>query len=199
MKTVFKKHPLLQMSALLVSATTVLLFATPMGSVARAENFFTLRQLLSSHFQDSTRVSYDRVRPTPGLRTEIRSRARSAAKDEYVVYVARTGEHIDGYALFDQERGQHEMIDIATFFDAAGRVTDVEVVAYREAYGDGIRSTRFRRQFVGRDASSSFAAGRDVDVVSGATLSSGAMTRAVARAAIIVRAARQHQAAVAHR
>ena len=39
--------------------------------------------------------------------------------------------------------------DFATFFDCDGRVTRVEVVAYREPYGDGIRSQRFRKQFVG--------------------------------------------------
>jgi len=199
MKTSINKRPILQVPSLLVTAMMTLLFASLVGSVARAETFFTLRELLGSHFHDSTQVGYDRVRPAPGLRAEIQQRTGSAPKTEYVVYVARTGEHIDGYALFDQERGQHELIDIASFFDATGHVTDVQVVAYREAYGEGIRSTRFRRQFVGRDAHSSFSTGRDVDVVSGATLSSGAMTRAVARAALLVRAARQHQAAVAHR
>jgi len=199
MKTIFMKLPQHPRCARLVATAGALLFLSSMGSMARAETFFTLRELLGSHFQNSAHVGYERIHPDARLRADIQRRTRSAAKAEYVVYVAQSGERVDGYALFDQERGQHEMIDIATFFDASGRVTDVEVVAYREAYGDGIRSSRFRHQFVGRDASSSFTAGRDVDVVAGATLSSGAMTRAVARATLVVRAARQEQAAVAHR
>lgn len=198
MKTVFMKHPLLQVSTLLVTATCAVLFALPMGSVARAETFFTLRELLGSHFRDSASVSYDRVHPSGPLRAAIQH-VGGEARDEYVVYIARSAERVDGYALVDQERGQHELIDVATFFDADGRVTDVEVMAYREAYGDSIRSTRFRRQFVGRDANSGFSVGRDIDVVSGATLSSGAMARAVARAALIVRAELEHQATVAPR
>ncbi|NOY93371.1 MAG: FMN-binding protein [Deltaproteobacteria bacterium] len=199
MKTIFIKHlPRLQRWRLVAAASALLLLVS-MGSVARAETFFTLRELLGSHFQNSAHVGYARIHPDARLSADIQRRTRSAAKAEYVVYVARSGERIDGYALFDQERGQHEMIDIATFFDASGHVTDVEVVAYREAYGDGIRSSRFRHQFVGRDASSSFSAGRDVDVVAGATLSSDAMTRAVARATLVVRAALQQRASVAHR
>jgi len=53
-------------------------------------------------------------------------------------------ELVDGYALFDREIGQHEYIDFAAFFDGEARVARVEVVAYREPYGEAIRSKRFR-------------------------------------------------------
>jgi len=200
MKTVFMKHRGPRGTHGLVYGLFLsALLTASVASVARAETFFTLRELLGSHFHDSTQVGYERVHPAADVRAAIQRRTGSAPKDEYVVYVARSGEHVDGYALFDQERGQHELIDIATFFDAQGQVTDVEVMTYREAYGEAIRSTRFRQQFVGRDASSGFAAGRDVDIISGATLSSGAMARAVARAALLVDVARHQPDTLAHR
>ena len=88
--------------------------------------------------------------------------------------------------MFDREIGQHEYIDLATFFDCDGRVTRVEVVAYREPYGEGIRSKRFRKQFVGKEAASGFKPGRDIDVISGATLSARAMAKAVKRATLLL-------------
>lgn len=195
-KSVFRKHSLLPMRALFsvaLCAAALALFAP----AARAETFFTLRELLTSHFHDSTAVGYERVHADGSLQRQL-ERVGGNVRGDYVVYVARSGDSVDGYALMDQERGQHEMIDLATFFDATGHVTDVQVVAYREAYGDGIRSSRFRRQFVGRDAHSGFAPGRDIDSVSGATLSSAAMARAVARATLVVQVV-QHRGAVAHR
>jgi len=107
-------------------------------------------------------------------------------KGEYIFYVAHSGSHVDGYALFDREIGQHEYIDFATFFDGEGRVTRVEVVAYREPYGEGIRSKRFRKQFVGKEAASGFRPGHDIDVISGATLSAHAMAKAVKRATLLL-------------
>ena len=67
-----------------------------------------------------------------------------------------------------------------------GRVTRVEVVAYREPYGEGIRSKRFRKQFVGKEAASGFRPGHDIDVISGATLSAHAMAKAVKRATLLL-------------
>ena len=102
------------------------------------------------------------------------------------MFVATSGSHVDGYAVFDQERGQHELIDFVVFFDGRGAVTGVEVLAYREPYGDAIRGERFRRQFVGRSGSSGFRADHDIDVVGGATISSRSMCVGVQRASVIV-------------
>ena len=162
-----------------------LLLARP--AAVHAEVFFSVRDLLADQFKHSERVSYVHVRPTPEQRQHVEQRiGRPLAKDDYVFYVASTHGHIDGYALFDQERGQHELIGFATFFDPSGRVTRVEVTSYREPYGDGIRAERFRKQFVGRTAHSGFQPERDIDAVSGATISSRSMCAGVERASLLL-------------
>ena len=162
---------------------------------ARAEQFWTPQALLAEQFKSSQQVSYVRARIDTALRARIDARlGRQLPKSEYTLFVAKTGERIDGYALFDEQVGQHEPISFATFFDAAGRVTRVEVVAYREPYGDGIRAERFRRQFLGRSVRSRFRAGDDIDTISGATISSRSMCIAVERAAALIDAWLQKQA-----
>lgn len=154
---------------------------------AESQVFYSVRGLLQSHFQRSGRVSFIKVRPTAADKARIEARLGGRlARDEYTFYVAETGGRREGFALFDEERGQHEMISFATFFDAAGAVSRVEVVAYREPYGDGVRTQRFRSQFVGRDARSGFRADRDIDIVSGATISSRSLCAGVARAAVLL-------------
>ncbi|MDH5493849.1 MAG: FMN-binding protein [Myxococcales bacterium] len=154
---------------------------------AKAETFFSVRGLLGSHFRDSTSVGFERLRPIGTQRARIEAQlGRRLAREEYIVYIARSRGAIDGYAIFDSELGQHEPIDFATFLDAGGRVSRVEVLAYREPYGDGIRAERFRRQFLGRHADTGFRTGRDIDAISGATLSSRSMARAVHRAVVLV-------------
>lgn len=162
---------------------------------ARAEQFWTPAALLREQFKSSDHVGYVRVPLSAAERERLSARlGRERLKSEYTVFVAKTQQRIDGYALFDEQLGQHEPISFATFFDPAGRVTRVEVVAYREPYGDGIRAERFRRQFVGRGAQSRFRTGEDIDIVSGATISSRSMCIAVERAAVILEAARSKSA-----
>jgi Na+-translocating ferredoxin:NAD+ oxidoreductase RnfG subunit len=159
---------------------------------ARADVFFTVRDLLAQQFKSSECVSFVHQKPTAAQRQKLEQRlGQQLPKDDYVIYVAKTGEHVDGYAVFDEERGQHELISFGAFFDADGRVTRVEVMAYREPYGDGIRAARFRQQFVGRSGKSSFAPDRDIDAVSGATISSRSMCMGVQRASLLVEALRE--------
>jgi electron transport complex protein RnfG len=154
---------------------------------AQSKVFHSVKQLLGTHFRSSERVTFLRVTPDKGARAAIAKRlGQTLPGKTYSFYVAKTKDRIDGYALFDSEIGQHEPIDFATFFDRQGKITRVEVVAYREAYGDGIRSEQFRRQFVGRSGRSGFRINRDIDIVSGATISSKSMARAVQRAAVLL-------------
>jgi len=173
-----------KMKAVFIIAPFVVLLV---ANQADSQVFHSLRGLLSSQFQDSERVAFVEVRPRGSQRRQIESRlGHRLEKDTYTFYVARTHGRVDGYALFDEERGQHEDISLATFFDATGHVTHVEVVAYREPHGDGIRRERFRRQFVGRDASSGFRPDSDIDTISGSTISVRSMCRAVKRASVLL-------------
>jgi Na+-translocating ferredoxin:NAD+ oxidoreductase subunit G len=158
-----------------------------LSSPALAQVYFTVKQLLSEQFKAASAVSFTRIAVDPALNSTVQSKiGRGLPKPEYVVYVAKREQAVVGYAVFDEERGEHEMIDFATFFDASGNVVRTEVVAYREAYGSEIRRETFRKQFLGRSAKSGFKVGQDIDAISGATLSSESMSRAVQRAAVLV-------------
>jgi Na+-translocating ferredoxin:NAD+ oxidoreductase RnfG subunit len=181
LKTIIKSVPVA-----LIWGVLLCLPAVP----ARAEVFYTVRDLLAAQFKSSQRVSFVQIRPSADQQQRIEAQLRRALpKREYTFYVATSGGRIDGYALFDEERGQHELITFATFFDPSGNVTRVEVVAYREPFGDGIRAERFRKQFVGRGAQSGFAPDRDIDAISGATISSRSMCLGVQRATLLLKVA----------
>jgi Na+-translocating ferredoxin:NAD+ oxidoreductase RnfG subunit len=171
--------------------TALTLVLTVLGSglaaSGHAQVYYSVRGLLAEQFRQSQLVDFQRIQLSTDRRAELgRQLGQKLERGEYIFYVAHSGDQVDGYALFDREIGQHEYIDFATFFDGEGRVTRVEVVAYREPYGDGIRSKRFRSQFVGKEAASGFKPGHDIDVISGATLSARAMAKAVKRATLLL-------------
>jgi electron transport complex protein RnfG len=184
MKVVFKSV-FIWVTACLASLSACA-FGAGICNPAFAKDFWTPQALLSEHFRSSERVSYVRVHLDAAQRKRVEARlGRALPKDEYTFFVASSHGQPDGYALFDEQVGQHEPISFATFFDADGRIQRVEVVAYREPFGDGIRAERFRQQFVGRSARSQFRAGSDIDAISGATISSRSMCVGVERAAAL--------------
>jgi Na+-translocating ferredoxin:NAD+ oxidoreductase RnfG subunit len=75
--------------------------------------------------------------------------------------------------------GQSRPITFAVAVTPDGAVSDMEVMVYREPQGEQIQEARFRRQFNGKRLKDPIALGRDVDAISGATISSRAATYAV--------------------
>jgi electron transport complex protein RnfG len=74
--------------------------------------------------------------------------------------------------------GQSRPITFAIGVSPDGALRDIQVMVYREPQGEQIQEARFRRQFVGKRSSDPIALGRDVDVISGATISSRSATYA---------------------
>ena len=152
-----------------------------------ASTYFTPQQVLREFFPQSEKVGFRRVVLAPPQVDALRRRlGYTPPRGEYVIFVATTGGRVDGYALIDEERGQHEAITFAVKLSPEGVVQRQEVMVYREKYGDEIRDSRFRRQFVGKTVKDAVRAGTDVDVVTGATISSRSMAIGVRRALVLL-------------
>ncbi len=161
-----------------------LLLASPL---AHADGvYFSTRDLLSDFFAHSQSVTYKRIQLSSLERARLTERlGYLPAKSTYTFFVATTSSHVDGYALIDEEKGEHLPITFAVRLSPAGVVERQEIVAYREARGDEVRDERFRRQFVGKSARDQIVAGEDIVAVSGATISSRAMAVGTKRAVVL--------------
>jgi hypothetical protein len=86
-----------------------------------------------------------------------------------------------GWFVLDQVIGKHEFITYAVGLDAQGAVKGIEILEYRESYGDQVRGAAWRAQFVGRKAGAPLRLGGEIKNISGATLSSKHVTDGVRR------------------
>lgn len=164
----------------------VLLSVAP-GAAEAAATYFTTPQVLKAFFPQSERVTYRKFPLTDAQRKALADRlGYTPARPEYVIFVAMTGEHVDGYAVVDEERGQHEPITFAVKLSPKGAVERQEVMVYREKYGEEITDSRFRAQFAGKTSRDAVRAGQDIDVITGATISSRSMAVGVRRAIALV-------------
>lgn len=86
-----------------------------------------------------------------------------------------------GWFIVDEVVGKHEYIPFALALDNKGAVKGVEILEYREAYGDQIRNPEWRKQFVGKTAATKLQLDKNIRNVSGATLSCKHITDGVER------------------
>ena len=86
-----------------------------------------------------------------------------------------------------EELGYSGPIRVLVGMDLKGKLTGVRVLSYREAFtrvlGDFLRRPGLQEQFRGKHISDPFRVGRDVDAITRATISVGAMARGIRNAA----------------
>ncbi len=92
--------------------------------------------------------------------------------------VAQTGREL-GYVLLDEVVGRSDLITYAIGIGTDGRLSEVEVLSYRESHGAEIRNAAWRRQFANRSDLSELEFRTDIKNISGATLSSEHVTQGV--------------------
>jgi hypothetical protein len=170
------------------AVVAALLVGLLLPGAARAQAvYWTTRDVLADFFHSSDKVTFRKFDLDAGQRARLEARlGYPLPKGSYTVFVASTHDRVDGYAVIDEELGQHLPITFAVKVSPAGAVERQEIVAYREARGDEVRDGRFRAQFVGKTARDALRPGDDVVVISGATISSRAMATGVRRALLLV-------------
>lgn len=86
-----------------------------------------------------------------------------------------------GWFYLDQVLGKHEMITYAVALTADGVVNGIEILEYRETWGDEIRNPQWRAQFKGKKLGAPLKLDNDIVNLSGATLSCRHVTDGVRR------------------
>ena len=141
-------------------------------------------------FPDAT--SFDRrvIPSTQLLKEKIRQRLgktkTSVWEDSYVTFIARKGDAVLGYAVIVEEIGKHRPMTFVVGVGSNLKIRDAALMVYREAYGGEVRDRRFLRQYKGKDLKDPLLPFRDIQNISGATLSVEAIGRGSKKALALV-------------
>lgn len=109
------------------------------------------------------------------------TRADSLHPDSTTVLRVARGDTLLGWAVIRNVKGKDQMITVLVAVDTTGRLRDVDILAYREPYGGEVAYEGWRKQFRGKDAGDPLQVGRDIRNISGATISTHAVTAGVRR------------------
>ncbi len=168
---------------LLVAALGVCVFAsTFLPATARAEKFLSAEEAARVSFPQATSMSRKMIAISAEDKKRIEKESgASGAPKEQQVWLAAQGTNAIGCVIIDQVIGKHDRIDYAVAVNTNGAVLQVEILEYREHYGNQVRDPKWRSQFKGKTARSPLALENDVYNITGATLSCRHVTQGVKR------------------
>ncbi len=102
-----------------------------------------------------------------------------AEKDTLQLLVVEKNNEVAGYAIIDDVKGKDQPITYCVIVDEKLAVKSVEILAYREPYGGEIQNSSWLKQFFGKQPNDELRQGREVKNITGATISSRAITLGV--------------------
>ncbi len=136
-------------------------------------------------FYSSQEIISEKKDLTPEQKGALEKKLGTSLKESWNFYIARSHHKIDGYALIDNEMGKMEPITFLTAITPAGDIKEVEILVYREPYGSEVHEKKFLKQYEGKKAADPVRIGQDIRNISGATISSRAVSSGVKRALLL--------------
>ena len=169
---------------LLVTATLIVTLTQAVG--AQEGVFLSEEDAPRAVFPEADRVERRDVAVDDALREQLRAKLAATPpsiwESHYTTFTAWKGSTQLGRAFLVEEIGKHRPITFVVGVRPDGRVQDVAVVAYREAYGGEIRNQRFLVQYKDKSGGDSLEPYQAITNIAGATLSVEAASRAVKKA-----------------
>lgn len=147
-----------------------------------ATDYLTAEEALPRLFPDAVQSQPRTVTLTEAQQKQIRS--TSGVRQRWQGQKVWRVEGADGplgWMILDDVVGKHEFISYAVGISDQGRVRGIEILSYRETYGGEVRDQGWRGQFIGKSAADRLKLGKDIDNISGATLSCRNLTDGVRR------------------
>ena len=162
----------------------------PLLASAQEGIFLREEEAPKAVFPEGTSFDRKMIRSTEELKEKIRQRMGKAKtsvwEDSYVTFIAKKGDAILGYAVIVEEIGKHRRITFVVGVGNDRKIKDAALMVYREAYGGEVRDRRFLQQYKGKELKDPLLPYRDIQNISGATLSVEAIGRGSKKALVLV-------------
>lgn len=152
------------------------------STAARATVYFSSASIKKQMFPSATRFVDRSISLTKAQKSKIKKAAKTSVRSNRVNAMdAYAGNKKLGTLFIDKVFGKHEFITYAVALNTAGAVSGVEIMDFRESYGDEVRNGNWRAQFHGRRSGQPLKIDKQIKNISGATLSCVHITNGVRR------------------
>lgn len=144
---------------------------------------------VKSTFGEETKFSFEKFKLPIELKNSIEKETQQKFfRDEVYLWKVAKADSVLGFAILDNVLGKAMPITFLVIFDNEGQVLSSEIIKYREAYGGQVGNKNWNEQFIGKNAESSFIVGKDIDGISGATISVNSVSKGIKKLCLLAKA-----------
>ena len=155
-----------------------------LGSI---EVYLTEEQALKLLFPKSQQVRAEALRLAPDQKARIQEKIGWKFPEEsFRAFKAESNGKVDGYAVIQETIGKHRPITYIVGVTPDGKVSDIEILVYRESKGSEVRMKRFNSQYEGKTTFDPIRINKDIINITGATMSVRSVSAGVKRALVLV-------------
>ena len=160
-------------------AVPALLTLAPAGALA--VQYLSIEQAQQVMFAAGTQFAPVPYELSAAQRAQLDDVARVQGQREVRIWRATQADKPAGFFAVHDVIGKQDYITYAVAISPQGKVTQVEILEYRESHGYEIRNSRWRQQFAGKTRADAVQIDTDIANISGATLSCRHVTDGVRR------------------
>jgi len=155
-----------------------------LGSI---EVYLTEEQALKLLFPKSQQVRAETLRLASDQKARIQEKIGWKFPEEsFRAFKAESNGKVDGYAVIQETIGKHRPITYIVGVTPDGKVSDIEILVYRESKGSEVRMKRFNSQYEGKTTLDPIRINKDIINITGATMSVRSVSAGVKRALVLV-------------
>ena len=106
-------------------------------------------------------------------------------RDELYYWAIFNNDTTIAYALMDNVIGKSMPITFLVILNNEGTILAAEVIKYREAYGSDVGNKNWLAQFTNSTNTSQFTVGKNIDGISGATISVNSLSKGIQKMTVL--------------
>ena len=143
-------------------------------------------EIIISVYGKDLQLEFQKWNPPQEIKIYSEKKSRSRFMFDHIYFwKISESDSLVGIAILDNVLGKSLPITYLTCFNTDGQLINAHIVKYREDYGYEVGNRRWLNQFLGIDDSSDYRVGKNIDGISGATISVNSVTTGINRSAII--------------
>jgi Na+-translocating ferredoxin:NAD+ oxidoreductase RnfG subunit len=144
-------------------------------------------EILKSEFTSNCEISLHKQELPDELKSQTEKQVQQKFLKSYVyIWKICRQDSLKGFAVLDNTYGKSLPITFLVVFSPDAEILRVDIIRYREPYGGAIGSRRWLDQFIGKSSVEEFKVDRDIDSISGATISVNSVARGVQKLTLVM-------------
>ena len=142
--------------------------------------------IIQSSISNIDSLIYDIFSIPPNIMKKVENESKQRFfKPNIHYWIISKNDSTINYAILDNVIGKSMPITFIVLFNQNGTILKSEIVKYREPYGGEISGKNWLKQFIAKSSSSQFKVGKNIDGISGATISVNSVTKGIKKLSLL--------------